>query len=88
MSSNTIKEIRAWVTPSLVMLVGWFAKNKLEDIDAKLNLIPVIQQQANINETNIQSNKEQLNELRDELLRHVDLAAKIEDELALKKIKK
>jgi len=88
MSSNTIKEIRAWVTPSLVMLVGWFAKNKLEDIEAKLNLIPAIQQQVNTNTVNIQFGHEQVNKLRDEFMQHVDLAAKSEEAIILDKIKK
>lgn len=88
MAVKTIQEVRAWLTPSLVILVGWFAKNKLEDIEAKLNLIPGMQQQVNVNAASIQLNKEQLNELRTEFVTHVNLSAKSEDEITFEKLKK
>jgi len=87
-TSNTIKEFRAWITPSLVLLVGWFAKNKLEEIQDAIKLIPSVQQQINIHTSQIQANAEQVSELKTMLVKHVDMAAKTEEEITFDKLKK
>jgi hypothetical protein len=88
MSANTIKEIKSWVTPAMIAIIGFLAKNKLEEIEAAVKLIPGVQQQISANVANIENTQRGINELRREFLRHVDLAAKNEEEITLDKLKK
>ena len=88
MSSNTIKEVRAWVTPFLVMLVGYLCKNKLEEIEAAVKLIPGVETQLSVHAADIDNIKRDVTEFRNEFVQHVDLSAKSEEEITLEKLKR
>lgn len=82
--SNVISEVRAWITPTLIVIVGYLAKGKLEGIESQLGTLQTLQTQMTINTVNIEIMKDDLNSQRLALYNHLQLFTP-EQEITIKK---
>lgn len=90
MSKETmITEIKAWVTPSLILMVGWFAKNKLESIDERLKILESVQTEQAVIVQRLTRLESDVNQLEGAFYAHTRIEdAKDEEEITLNKLKR
>lgn len=44
--SSAIDQVKSWLTPTLLLVIGYFAKAKMDSIDEKLNQVVSLQTQV------------------------------------------
>ncbi len=81
--SSAIDQFKSWLTPALLVLIGYLAKNKMDSMDAKLDLIMPLQTQQAINTTTISRLDNDLGNLTDRFNQH--LSAIPEGEITIKR---
>ena len=82
-TADTLKEVRAWITPFLILVVGYFSKSKLEEIEASVKLIPGVQAEITVNAVNIAATTGGLNDLRGQFIQYVELTGKHEKDITI-----
>lgn len=83
-----ITSVKDWVTPVMIAIIGYLAKDKLESIDAKVSKIEMIREQQIVNVQEIASIKDNMSDLKIRFDNHLAVFAKTEEELTLDKLKK
>jgi hypothetical protein len=88
--SNVISKVKEWLTPILVVIIGYFAKNKMDIIDAKLDIINSLQGQVAVLQVKTDRNREDIAQNTLSILdlnkQFIDHLFKKEDEITIDKI--
>lgn len=93
--SKITTEIKAWLTPILLLCIGWLLSNKLDTIDANFNkLEPLVSQMAEV-KYQLKVHEDRLSKYEDKFDKHQlatesnqRVLAKPEDELSYDKLTK
>lgn len=86
---NVIDQLKAWATPSLIVIVGWFAKNKLESIDERLKVLESLQTEQAVIIQRVTRLEADMNNLEGAFYAHTRIQeAKDEEEITLNKLKR
>lgn len=73
MAVDTIKEVRSWLTPILVVLTTFLLKAKLSDIEDKIRMIDDINARVIRNEVKIEELRSDINHLDGQLQTHIEI---------------
>jgi hypothetical protein len=88
--SNVISKVKEWLTPILVVIIGYFAKSKMDIIDAKLDIINSMQGQVAVLQVKTDRNREDIAQntlaILDLNKQFIDHLFKKEDEITIDKI--
>ena len=88
MAVDTIKEVRSWLTPILVVLTTFLLKAKLSDIEDKLKLIDDVNARVIRNEVKIEELKSDLNHLDGQLQTHIEIFGTKKEQMNLDELLK
>lgn len=83
--SNVITKVKEWLTPALVLVIGYFAKGKMDEINRKLDQLTNLQINVAALTVMVENNKDDISILQQQYL---SLAAKKEDEITIDKLLK
>ena len=86
---SVITEFKAWLTPLLIVVIGWFAKNKLESIDERLKVLESLQTEQAVIIQRVTRLEADMNNLEGAFYAHTRIQeAKDEEEITLNKLKR
>ncbi len=88
MAVDTIKEVRSWLTPILVVLTTFLLKAKLSDIEDKIKLIDDVNARVIRNEVKIEELKSNLNHLDGQLQTHIEIFGTKKEQMNLDELLK
>lgn len=89
MSKLITEGFQKWLNTILIVIVGFLIKNKLEDIDAKMDLVQSIQINQAVVINRVDNLESDHNQLKGAFYAHIRIDdAKAEEEISLDKLKK
>lgn len=88
MAVDTIKEVRSWLTPILVVLTTFLLKAKLSDIEDKIKLIDDVNARVIRNEVKIEGLQSDLNHLDGQLQTHIEIFGTKKEQMNLDELLK
>ena len=78
-------KIKEWLTPGLILIISFFVKGWMNDVDTKLNQITAIQTQVTTIAVNVDRNKDDIKDLQTKTLAFTEAIK--EDEITLESLK-
>lgn len=88
MAVDTIKEVRSWLTPVLVVVTSFLLKAKLSDIEDKIKLIDDVNARVIRNEVKIEGLQSDLNHLDGQLQTHIEIFGTKKEQMNLDELLK
>ena len=88
MAVDTIKEVRSWLTPVLVVVTSFLLKAKLSDIEDKIKLIDDVNARVIRNEVKIEGLQSDLNHLDGQLQTHIEIYGTKKEQMNLDELLK
>lgn len=88
MAVDTIKEVRSWLTPILVVLTTFLLKAKLSDIEDKIRMIDDINARVIRNEVKIEELRSDINHLDGQLQPHIEIFGTKKEQMNLDELLK
>lgn len=88
MAVDTIKEVRSWLTPILVVLTTFLLKAKLSDIEDKIRMIDDINARVIRNEVKIEELRSDINHLDGQLQTHIEIYGTKKEQMNLDELLK
>lgn len=89
--NTVITKVKEWLTPTLFLVIGYLVKNKMDVIDAKLDLIYTIQGQVSVLSVKVDRSLQDISQngfaLADLQKQFVEHIFKREDEITLDTLK-
>lgn len=88
MAVDTIKEVRSWLTPILVVLTTFLLKAKLSDIEDKIRMIDDINARVIRNEVKIEELRSDINHLDGQLQTRIEIYGTKKEQMNLDELLK
>lgn len=84
--STAVKEVKAWLSPILILVIGWLLSNKIEEIDSKFEkLFPLREQMVAVTK-DIEAVNRRLEQHERMITDHTNVMGKPEEELSYEKL--